>query len=132
MKFNTKTHTKAEFYPTYLGWCKQHGFPQVTDLWLPEMCMVCYFEETPIYCVWLWETNSKLMWIGFPASDKSVDYDQKDGGLDFLLEQVNIYAKRQNYVAVFTTSGMELIITALMNTGFVEADTNINQYIKKL
>lgn len=132
MVFTVKKHSKKEFYSTFCDWCEQHSFPIINSLILPENVFVCYEAKTPIYCTWAWKTDSKLLWTGFPASNKEVSFDKKIGGLDYLIEEINEYAKEQEYLTVFTTSGTESIINSLTNNGFIIGDSSVNHYFKKL
>jgi hypothetical protein len=40
-------------------------------------------DEVPIYCIWLYRTDSKLAWLCLAAS-KNVNYKKKVGGMGFV------------------------------------------------
>ena len=132
MEFRVHKHSKAEFYPIFCKWCIQHSFPVINDGWLPENCFVCSIDGMQIYCLWFWHTDSKLCMIGFPASNKNVNYKKRNGGLEYLLEYVNKYAKRKKYTGIFTNSGTEIIIDSLLKLGYIETDLNVKQLIKNI
>jgi hypothetical protein len=60
MEFIVHKHSKAEFYPIFCKWLEGHNFPEISDLILPENVFICYADEVPIYCIWLYRTDSKL------------------------------------------------------------------------
>lgn len=132
MDYIVKKHSKDEFYETFCKWLEQHSFPQINDLILPNNVFVCYNEEIPIYCVWLYFTDSKLCWMAFPASNKGINYKKKIGGMEFLLNSVSKYCKRKKILTLITTSNTESIIEPLLKSGFTVGDTNINHYLKKI
>ena len=128
MDLKVLLHEKSEFYPTYVKWCEMHDFPPMIFDCLPNTVFVCYSLNVPVYCVWLWNTDSGICWIGFLTSNKQVEYTQREGGIALLIEESKIYAKSVGYNSLFITSGDEIIIKELEKSGFVEADVNINQY----
>lgn len=133
MNFIVKKVPKAVFYPIYGNWCEQHGFPVITGLWLPENSFVCFNDKSePIYGIWFYHSDSKLAHIGFPISNKAIPFEQRQGGLEFLLEYVIKYAKKKKYVSVFTTSDTDAIIKTLDSKGFVLGDKGVNHYFKIL
>jgi hypothetical protein len=99
MEFIVHKHSKAEFYPIFCKWLEGHNFPEISDLILPENVFICYADEVPIYCIWLYRTDSKLAWLAWPASNKNVNYKKKVGGMEFLLESVLKYCKRKNIIS---------------------------------
>lgn len=72
------------------------------------------------------------MWIAFPASNKNVNYKQRIGGMEFLLEHIKNYAKKKGITTLFTTSGTESIIESLTKSGFEVGDANVNHFTIKI
>lgn len=132
MEFRVHKHSKAEFYPIYCKWLEGHDFPIINGAILPENVFTCYADEVPIYCIWLYFTDSKLCWVAFPASNKNVNYKKKIGGMEFLLNAVLKYCKRKKIETVITTSSTEAIIEPLLKAGFSIGDTGVNHYVKKV
>jgi len=131
MSFIVKKNSKEEFYEIFCKWLETQNFPLINKEVLPTNCFVCYADEVPCYCIWMYFTDSKLAWLAFPASNKNVNYNKKKGGLEFLINYVCDYLKRKRIVTAFTTSGTESVISALENTGFEVGDSCVH-YIKKL
>ena len=131
MAFTVKKHSKEEFYSTFNKWLETQKFPLINKEVLPENCFVCYIEEAPCYCIWVYFTDSKLAWIAFPASNKNVSFKTKNGGLDFLINYVCDYLKRKKMMTAFTTSANESVILALEKVGFDKGDECVH-FIKKL
>ena len=132
MEFVVKKHNKSEFYAIFCKWLETHKFPIVSDLWLPENVFVCYADEIPCYCIWFYHNDAKLAHIGFPTSNKNVNYKKKQGGLQHLLEYVEKYAKRKGYVTLFTTSNTESVVSTLEKCEYILGDKNVNHFFKIL
>lgn len=125
--------SKEEFYPVYDQWCVLHGFAVINKDWLPENAFVCYTAANePIYCIWGWHSDSKVFWTGFPASNLTIPFEDRNTGLDFLLNYIGEYAKNEGYATVFTTSGTDAVIKSLTNNNFLTGDIGINHYFKIL
>ena len=131
MLFTAKKHSKEEFYQTFIKWLETQNFPLINKDVLPENCFVCYINEIPCYCIWVYFTDSKLAWIAFPASNKNVSFKIKNGGLDFLINYVCDYLKRKKMITAFTTSATENVVLSLEKAGFDKGDECIH-FIKKL
>jgi N-acetylglutamate synthase-like GNAT family acetyltransferase len=132
MAFEVKKHSKEEFYEVFSKWLDLHNFNRINKEVLPENCFVVYKDDLPIYSFWVYFTDSKLMWIAFPASNKNVNYKKRIGGMEVLLEHIKQYAKRKGIITLFTTSSTESIIGSLTNCGFEIGDTNVNHLTIKL
>lgn len=132
MSFSVKKHSKEYFYETFCKWLETQKFPLINEVVLPENCFVAYVDDIPCYCVWIYFTDSKLVWLAFPASNRNVSYKKKQGGLDYLINYVCDYLKRKKIASVITTSNTENVVKVLERTGFDLGDTNTNHYIKKL
>lgn len=132
MKFTVQQHQKKDFYETFCKWLAGHNFPEINQQILPENVFVCYEDDVPIYCIWVYFTDSKLCWIAWPASNKNVNYKRKENGLRFLMETVSKYCKKKKIQIILTTSGTESIIEPLLKSGFEIGDTGINHYTKRL
>jgi len=115
-------HSKEGFYPTYAKWLNDNGFPHISDLVLPMNVFVCYVGETPVYCIWFYHTDSKMCQVGWPAGNRNIDYNKKQGAFAFLFKEVSKYAKRKGYLRIFTTSATENVIKAMEEAGFVEGE----------
>jgi hypothetical protein len=133
MEYVVNQHSKYDFYNEFKRWSNLHGFPIVSDLVLPENVFVCYNKnDTPLYCIWFYRTDSRLAWVAFPMSNKDIPYNKREKALEFLMNYVSEYAKKENFVSLITTSNTIEVISVLEKCNYKEADLNINQYIKTL
>jgi hypothetical protein len=82
--------------------------------------------------MWFYFTDSKLAWLAFPASNNKIAYKKRDGGLRFLLNHIENYAKKKGIKMLFTTSNTESVVKVLTTSDFLEGDVNVSQYFKKL
>jgi hypothetical protein len=132
MAFLVKRHSKSEFYETFSKWLFNHNFPIINEILLPENVFVVYNEDIPVYCMWFYFTDSKLVWLAFPASNSNIPYKKRDGGLRFLLNHIENYAKKKGIKMLFTTSDTESVVKVLTTSDFSEGDLKVNQYFKRL
>lgn len=132
MQYTVKKHSKDEFYETYKSFLEQHQFPILSSEILGENIFVCYREETPIYAMPFWFTDSKICIIAFVASNKKVSYNQKRGGLDFLISEIIKYAKRKKMKTIYSTTTTDSVIESFENNGFIHGDLDSSQFFKVL
>ena len=133
MTFEVKQLNRKEFYPTFCKWLFEHNFPAISDAILPENVFVCHSDGLPIYAIWFYFTDSKsLAWLGWPVSNKNINFKKRDGGMEFLLEYVSNYAKKKKISLLFTTSNTEGVISPLLKNGFLIGDTKVNHYLKNI
>lgn len=121
-----------EFYPVLEYWWQSHGFTPVGIEVLPQQVFVVSKGDTPIYSMFLYETNSKLCWIAWQLANPEATKEDKSGGLDFLVKEVTRYAKEKGSVLAFTTSPVKPVQDSLLGAGYVEGDLQVNQYFKVL
>ena len=122
MEFVVKKHSKKEFHPTYAKWLESQNFPYIAPEVLPENVFVCYVYEIPCYCIWFYHSDSRMAQLGWPASNKNVNYKTKQGAFKFLYERVSAYAKKKKYLRLFTTSATQSVIDAMLEAGYVEGE----------
>lgn len=132
MELVVRKQSKLEFLPTYTKWLEKHQFPANCTSIMPENFFVCYADETPIYALPFWHTDSKICVIAFIASDKNANHRLKKGGLDYLIQQVIGYAKRKKYLAIFSSTTNETIIKSFYANEFVDGDKDGFQFFKIL
>jgi hypothetical protein len=132
--FEVRIESREDFYPIYAEFCSQHEFPIIPMIWFPKKCFVSYLAETPTHCIWFYETDSCLAYVGYPASNKFMSSELKKGGLEYLYSKVCEYAKENHYVTVTTYSHPErkTITEALESNNFKIGDKNAINFIKIL
>lgn len=120
------------FYNTAVSWWDKHDFPNVHKSFLPEEVFVANNNGVDIYCCFFYHTNSALAWVAYPISNKDVPKNEREGGLKFLFDEMEKYAKEQGYYLLFTTSPIKNVIDVLKETGYTEGDLSVNQYFKPI
>ena len=121
-----------DFYPTYKSWSEKKEFPVVAEANLGEKIFTCYLGSTPIYCCNLYQTDSNMALVGFPLANSEVCYEKRKGGLSALFSQMSIILKSLGYTKIWTTSGTPAIMKVLEEENYLNADPNVNVYIKAL
>ena len=121
-----------EFYPTYVTWCKKKGFPVLLKENIEDDIFICHWFRIPVYSCFVWNTNSKMCIIGFPLANPYIPFEFRRKGLPFLFEKMSEVLKKRGYTKIWTTSGTSSVMKSLQQQGFVNADPNVNVYIKML
>ena len=130
--FTTKLIKTKKFYATYKKWSEEKGFPVLERENLGKKVFVCYRTRTPVYCCFLWETDSKMALVGFPISNRSIPFNLREGGLEAMFGTMSEILEKKGYTKIWTTSGTKPVMEALAREGFINADKNVNVYIKML
>ena len=120
------------FYSTYKDWSEKKGFPVVSDTNLGTDIFVCYLGETPIYSCCLYRTDSNMALVGFPLANSDVPKDTRKDALPYLFKRMSIMLKDLGYTKIWTTSGTPPIMDVLEREKYINADPNVNVYIKVL
>lgn len=139
MAFTARQLPREEFVDTYFDWCDRHDFARVNENVLPDNVFVCYALESfgrnrrkiPVYCFWLYTTDSGMAILAWPASNREYAYDKRQGGMLFLLDHIEDYCKENKITTLLTTSGTESVIEALIKSGYMIGDSCV-QLIKKI
>lgn len=121
-----------EFYPTYVTWCKKKGFPALAKENIEDDVFICYWFRIPVYSCFIWNTNSNMCIAGFPLSNPYIPFEFRKKGLPFMFAELSKELKSRGYLKIWTTSGTPKIMESLEKEGFVNADPNVNVYIKTL
>ena len=130
--FTTKLIKTKKFYATYKKWSEEKGFPVNIRENLGKRVFVCYRQRTPIYCCFLFETDSKMALVGYPISNRSIPFNLREGGLEFMFGRMSEILEKKGYTKIWTTSGTKPIMETLDKEGYINADPNVNVYIKML
>jgi hypothetical protein len=121
------------FYNTMKYWWDGHKFLHVSPSMLPDTTFVCINNKgVPVYSTCFYNTDSNLCWIGWQISNPYESKEDKEGCFDFLVKEIENYAKSVGYHIVFTTSRTPKVEQTLLDNGFDTGDINVNHYIKTL
>lgn len=121
-----------DFYDTMKQWWEGQNFPPVAPAMLPEITLVCYNGDLPIYSTCFYNTDSNLCWLGWQIANPNAPKELKKGGLKFLFDEVEKYARYRGYMVMFTTSNTPSVEAKLKETKFNLGDENVNHYVKIL
>ena len=100
---------------------------------LGKEIFVCYwFDKIPIYCCTLFHTDSAMALVGFPLANTKVPYILRRRGLPFLFKEMSRILREHGYTKIWTTSGTPAIMEVLEAEDYLNADPNVNVYIKIL
>ena len=131
MTLEVKPADLEQFFPIYEKWCKERDFPPGLRENFEEI-YVCYSSGTPLYSCFVWTTKSKMCMIGFPLGNPSIPYYTRKGALPFLFKELSRLMGERGFTKIWTTSGTERVEQALLEQDFINADPNVNVYIKMM
>ena len=120
------------YYGILAGWWKGHpGWEPLPEDFIPKHGVVCVDEGTSVCAAFLYETDTKLAWIGFPIVDPTVSKEVRKDALDALIPSLLGIAKNLGYAAVMTTlsAGYALMTERFLAAGFLLTDENVAQYL---
>jgi len=121
-----------EFYPTAVTWWERHNFPTPHKLLLPPNVFIVSDDSHDLFCCWLYRTDSLLAYLAYPISNLDSTKEQRKGALQFLLNEIEVYAKKEGFAMIYTTSPIVPVIEALTSEGYIEGDLLVNQYFKQV
>ena len=128
--FNFRLENTKEYYPLLQKRWKSHNFPDVHILSLPENVFVASNEYGDVYSCFMYLTNSKMVYIAYPLSNLEIPKENREGGLEYLIENMLEFAKDRGYLIAYTTSPIKPVQDALLSEGFVVGDPSVVQYFK--
>lgn len=109
-----------------------HGFPIVHLSFLPQQVFVVSNKYGDCYCMTAYQTDSALLYLAYPVSNINIPKEKREGAFQFLLNEIEVWAKEKGYYLMYTTSPIKPVQDALLNSGYVEGDILINQYFKSI
>lgn len=128
-----KLNETKTFYPIMEKWWKEREFVVVSPSILPQRTFVVYDDsDIPIYSVCLYETDSFLVWLGWPIGNPAIAKNKREGYLKFLFDEVERWAKEAGYHILFTTTDTPPIRKVLEECDYKLGDVGVDHYLKAL
>ena len=122
----------SDFYNTALEWWKLHEFNPIPEAVLPRQVFILNKNGKDTHCIFPYETDSVLLFLAYPISNKNVSIKERKGGVSTLVKGVEKWARTQNYHLLFTTTPLLIVEEELLNSGFVLGDIKVTQLFKPL
>jgi len=86
----------------------------------------------PVAAAFLYKTNSKVAWLGWPITEPESTPEARSEALNMIFEKLHVMAKLEDYELIWTTSGIPALQERLEELGYKVGDEGINQYFKEL
>lgn len=113
-----------------VSWWKDWGFSIIPEALLPKRGYIVLNEKEKIAATWLYvEEDIGICWMAWTVSNKKVDQDTKQKGLEGLIDRVKIESKFINKDVIFTTTGNSSVRNRLEANKFFKGDINTDHYI---
>lgn len=111
-------------YVTLQKWWNEYGsFAPIPDH-LPPTGVIVEIEEKPVCAGFLYNTDAKICVMEFLICDPQINKENRDLGLNRLIEVLRDLAISRGYTAIYSSTGIPKFIGRLKEQGFVEADKN--------
>lgn len=140
--FKFRIENREAYYTTLCDWWRQWGFPILSKSTVPNRIFVCYIEKRDsasaptrvldLYAVPIYATDSSMVWLGFPTSNKSASIEDKKGALTYIMDVISTCLKYEGIETIITTSKTPKLMEAFKEEGYQESDQGTNYYTKKL
>jgi len=111
-----------------VGWWKKHDFPPPPERYLPQVGIIV--DECA--AGWLYETGTPLAWVEWVVGDPDCDKLKRRQALGGLLVTLLQIAKTKGITDIFTSSNHPGWIETLKENGFIVADNNVTQLIRRI
>lgn len=95
-------------FNTIISWYKKRDWPLMSKEFLPDDGkggLIISHNNIDIVAGFIWFTNSKVSWFGFPISDPDYKEDNKSEAIDMLITCAEQVCKKQGSKIMFTYQG---------------------------
>lgn len=130
MDFKWRLESKENFYNVLSDWWRMWGFPIIPYEALPMRIFVVSKNNTDLYAIPVYITDSDVCWIAYPTSNRCADKELKTGAFQYLLGVVEIAMKYQGFNRLTTTSDTPKLMEMFEECGFIASDLQTNHYTK--
>ena len=121
-----RNHT-ADDYPIFCHWWGQWGWPSIPYEFLPKNSLVVCHDDRPICAVFLYATDSPIVWAEYYISSKSDPL--RDEAMNVMLKGILPASQAMGAKAVMSGVRHPHLAKRLRAVGFVKSDENLTSYI---
>ena len=119
-------------YPTVCEWWRAWDWPPIDQEILPEIGIVSEIDGVPAFCAWLYRTDSKMAWIGFPISNREVRKKERCAAIDAAIAALRELARTHGYTAFSAITNSKNLGARYEHAGMNAYDKNITHYLVRL
>lgn len=124
---NLRKYTNLDYW-TLTSWWHLHDWPCPDQEMLPETG----FIVEDICAGFLYKTDSKIALLEFIISNPQTTKEKRANGLDILITALCEEAKKLEFKAIFTSVQHKKLIQRYENHGFVIADNDMKNMVKRI
>jgi len=136
MEITVRPLLPSDYNDILVGWWNEWGWtPPVADF-LPDggkggVMVMC--GDTPVCAGFLYLTNSKVAWLEFTISNKSItDRDVRRVCLETLVSTLTDVAGNVGYKFIYSLVKNQSLRGILSDAGYIEGDSNATEMIKSI
>lgn len=137
VKMITKTRqfdTGKDYFIIQSWWQKHGSFaPQLHHLPnSPDGGIMVEVDDVPTCCGFMYRTDSSICVFEFVVSNPASNKEQRELGLDTLIQTANDWAEKKGYKLIYSSIGIQSYIHRLKKKGFIEADKGQTHMFKEV
>ena len=122
---------RLDDYETLVSWWAGHNWPVVAPQALPNLGYVVEGDK-PICAGFLYRTDSMIAWSEFIVADPESKIEERDKGLDMILDGLKKTATEMGFKALFTTLVHKRLIERHKKHGYNITDENVTNMVCSL
>jgi hypothetical protein len=122
-------------WDTISSWWKDWGWEEIPAKdFLPNNGtggLIVEVDEKPVASIFMYTSNSKLVWLGWPLSDKNYK-ENREEALNLLIKGCEYVCKSQGYKYLMFLGDNMNFINKLKKLGFTNHDKNFHLVNKQI
>lgn len=115
-------------YWTLASWWNAHNWPCPDQEMLPETG----FIVEDVCAGFLYKTDSKIAWLEFIISNPKIEKEKRTQSLDLVISALCEEAKKLGFKVIFTSVQHKKLIQRYENHGFIVADNDMKNMVKRI
>ena len=123
----SRNHT-AEDYPAFCEWWSAWGWAAIPYEFLPANSVVICDDDKPVCAVFLYKTDTPIVWMENYISDKHAK--NRVEALDLLFEVAQDKVKEMGFSVIMSSVRHSSLAKRLESNGFIKADVGLTNYVK--
>lgn len=121
-----RNHTKED-YPIFCKWWEQWGWSAIPYIFIPQNSIVVCDESGPICAVFLYKTDTPIIWAENYISDKKSKL--RSEAVEFMIKSIAEHAQALGAMAIMSSVKHKVLASRLECAGFTKTDDGLTNYM---
>lgn len=119
-------------YPEICQWWLSHKWPVIPSDHLSSIGIVVEENEKLVSACWVYVTNSAFGLLEFVVTNPKVSLRMRAKGIELMLDAAVKVAQEHHVKTLFSSLKSHGLIRAFEKSGFLNADTDMTNLIRKI